>query len=71
MHIVFFSDPDNHNDWNVEPPFVSAEFDEFDYTFDFDEEDEPILEVLISESLADSFNDEIGSPSPMCSQCSP
>ena len=40
------------------------ESDEYDHTFDFDDEDEPFLEVLISESLADSFNDEIGIPSP-------
>ena len=31
------------------PPTVSPDFDEYDHTFEFDENDEPFLEVLISE----------------------
>eukprot|EP00435_Cladocopium_sp_Y103_P071891 s112_g38.t1 len=53
----YFSDPDNHNEWNYQPPVVSQEFDEYDHTFDFDDDDEPYLEALISPSLTSSFKD--------------
>ena len=46
-----------------EPPIVETEFDEYDHTFD-DEDDEPYLEVVISQDLTDSFKDDDQSPSP-------
>ena len=53
----YFSNPDNHNDWDSIPPTVSPDFDEYDHTFEFDENDEPFLEVLISESITEYFQD--------------
>ena len=53
----YFSSPDNHNDWDSIPPTVSPDFDEYDHTFEFDENDEPFLEVLISENITECFQD--------------
>ena len=63
----YFSSPDNHNDWDLIPPTVSPDFDEYDHTFEFDENDEPFLEVLISESITECFQDsrDVSKPNTM------